>query len=56
MHLKFEELPGKYTKIEARRIEQLLIEKYSTLNKGNPMNNQINGIIQIILYIFEQHN
>ena len=29
---------------EARGIEQLLIEKYTTLNRNNPMNNQINGI------------
>ncbi len=43
-HLKFREVPGKYTKIEARGLEQLLIEYYSTLNKGNRMNNQINGI------------
>lgn len=43
-HLEFKEVPGKYTKIEARGLEQLLIEKYSTLNRGNRMNNQINGI------------
>lgn len=34
----------KINKIEARSLEQLLIEKYSTLNRGNRMNNQINGI------------
>ena len=29
---------------EARGMEQLLIEQYTTLNRNNPMNNQINGI------------
>ena len=32
------------TKPEARGLEQYLIMYYSTLNRNNPMNNQINGI------------
>ena len=30
--------------MEARGLEQLLIDKYQTLNRSNPANNQINGI------------
>ena len=43
-HLRFEKVEGMYTPIEARGLEQLLIMHYSTLNRNNPTNNQINGI------------
>lgn len=32
------------TSIQARGLEQMLIDKYKTLNRSNPANNQINGI------------
>lgn len=43
-HLKFEEIKCYPTKEEARINEQIYIEKYKTLNRGNPVNNQINGV------------
>ena len=42
--LEFNPVKGNLTRIEARGLEQILIMQYGTLNRGNPMNNQIHGI------------
>ena len=43
-NLKFHKEKENLNKLEARGLEQYLIMYYSTLNRNNPMNNQINGI------------
>ena len=43
-HLEFQTKASNLTQIQARGLEQRLIDYYRTLNKNNPANNQINGI------------
>ena len=44
MNLTFQPVASNITAIQARGLEQRLIEYYGTLNKNNPANNQRNGI------------
>ena len=44
INLKFEIIRSNLNWYEARALEQYFINFYKTKNKGNPMNNQINGL------------
>lgn len=43
-NLTFTIIQNNLSYFQARGLEQILITQYKTLNRGNPMNNQINGI------------